>query len=401
MSKKRDALNDVRIRMAKPKEKPYKMADGGGLYLFVTPAGGKLWRMDQRNDQGRWNTLSLGAYPQLSLAEARGKREEVKKQRSVGRDPAAVNRILKIAQGAKESSFEVVAREWHAKNLQIWTPRHGERVMKRLCKEIFPYIGTRTVQDLTAPEILEVCKRVEDRGFRGTAHRVLQTVGTIIRYAAATGRATSDPTTFLRGALAPYRERNRPAVTNPKEIALLLRALDSYRGDPVTRAALRLTPLLMLRPGKLRHLEWSEIDVEAAEIRIPAEKMKMRSPHIVPLARQALAVLSEIRQLTGQGRYVFPSARKDGKAMSDNTVRSALIRLGYTGDVQTAHGFRATASTRLNEMGYHRDAIERQLSHAERNRVRAAYNHAEYLSDRRRMMQDWADYLDKLRGPAE
>ncbi|MBP7865975.1 MAG: tyrosine-type recombinase/integrase [Acidobacteria bacterium] len=394
--RKRDALTDVQIRKAKPREKPYKLADGRGLYLYVKPNGSRLWRMDT-HVSGRWNTLSFGEYPLISLREARDKRDESLKLKLEGRDPALVRRAIKKAQASDQMTFEVVAREWHGKNLEIWTRGNGERILRWLEKDVFPYLGSRPIAQLVAMDVLPVCQRIEARGARDTAHRVLQTISCVFRFAVVTGRATGDPTSSLRGALAPHRPKHRATLIEMNEIGMLLRAMDNYQGDPVTRVALRLTPLLMLRPGELRRLEWSEINLETSMIKIPAEKMKMRSPHLVPLSRQAVTLLKEILPLTGDGSYVFPSARKDGRSMSENTIRSALIRLGYKGDEQTAHGFRAMASTILNEQGFHPDAIERQLAHSERNKVRAAYNHAEHLPERRRMMQDWADCLDRLR----
>lgn len=397
MSKKRNALVDVQLRAAKAKEKPYKMADGSGLYLYVTPGGGKFWRMDYRNDLGKWQTLSFGEYPLISLQEAREKRDDTRKMKREGRDPVTVRRAVRAARVADANTFEVVCREWHGINRGVWSQTYGDRVLSWMERDAFPYIGAVPVRELTAPQVLDVCRRVEGRGLRETAHRVLQVVGAVCRFAVATGRAVGDPTSALSEALAPAQVQHRAAVTDPKEIGILLRAMDSYRGDVVTKAALRLTPLAMLRPGELRRLEWSEVDLEAAEVRIPAAKMKMKTPHIVPLSRQALAVLRDIHATTGHGKYVFPSQRQKAQCLSENTVRSALIRLGYTGDEQTAHGFRHMASTVLNEQGYNRDVIERQLSHEDRNKVRRTYNYAEYLPERRKMMQDWADYLDGLR----
>ena len=394
--RKRDALTDIQVRQAKPREKQYKLVDGRGLYLLVRPTGTKTWRMDTMSN-GRWITLTFGEYPLFTLKEAREKRDNTLKQKAEGRDPVTVRKAMKAAQAADESTFEVVAREWHAKNLATWTPGNGKRILCWLQKDVFPYIGTLPVADLKARDILAVCKKIEDRGAKDTAHRILQTIGCVFRYAVATDRAMGDPTPALRGALAPHRPKNRATLLEPMAIGVLLRAMESYQGDPVTRAALQLTPLVMLRPGELRSLEWREIDWEQALARIPAEKMKMRSPHIVPLSRQALAILESIRPLTGEGKYIFPSARKDGRCMSENTVRSALIRLGYSGDEQTAHGFRAMASTILHEQGFKSDAIERQLAHSERNKIKGAYNHAEHLPDRRLMMQSWADYLDTLK----
>ncbi|MBP7867808.1 MAG: integrase arm-type DNA-binding domain-containing protein [Acidobacteria bacterium] len=349
---KREVLTELRIRAIKPGTKPIKVTDGQGLYLLVTPNGSKLWRMGFVF-AGRNKSLSFGEYPLISLKEARNKRDEARRLLKEGHDPAAMKQAKKAARVADENTFEVIAREWHLRNSGIWTPLHCSRIIRWLEKDVFPYIGDRAIKDLNAPDVLTVCRRIEKRTVY-TAHRLLQIIGAVFRYAVATGRAVSDPSGALKGALAPHREKNHATLVDPKAIGELLRAMDGYHGDPVTRAALRLTPLVMLRPGELRHLEWGEIDLDAPEIRIPAGKMKMRSLHVVPLSRQAVAVLREVQCLTGEAKHVFPSARKDGRPMSENTVRSALIRLGYTGEEQTAHGFRAMASTILNEQGFHR-----------------------------------------------
>ncbi|MBP7868241.1 MAG: tyrosine-type recombinase/integrase [Acidobacteria bacterium] len=392
----RDALTDVKVRQAKPKDKPYKLLDGGGLFLWVTPKGSKLWRKNFLID-GRWNTLSFGAYPTVSLKEAREKRSEADKIRAGGGDPSKEKKARKAAREADQMTFEVVARELHAQKAGHWTALSSRRFLRWMERDVFPSLGALPVRDrIEARDILEVCRRVEQKSAY-SAHRILGYIGSVMRYAVATGRASWDPTSALRGALKPHREKHLAAITDPREIGKLLQALDGYSGYPATRAALRLSPLLMLRPGEVRRLEWAHVDLDNAEIRIPAEKMKMRRLHIVPLSRQAVGILREIQPLTGSDRYVFPSARGDGRPMSENTVRAALIHLGYPGDVQTAHGFRSMASTLLNEMEYPGDAVERQLAHANRDKVKAAYDHAEHLSKRRRMMQDWADHLDRLK----
>jgi integrase len=389
-------LSDTATRNAKPKDKPYKLADEKGLYLLIKPAG-KYWRLDYRFD-GKRKTLALGVYPDISLKEAREKRDEARKQIAQGVDPSAERKATKTAQ---TESFEAVAREWFAKFAPSWAESHSDKIMRRLERDVFPWIGARPVREITAPELLAVLRRIETRGALETAHRAHQNCGQVFRYAVATGRAERDPSADLRGALPPADEKHHASITDPKAIGALLRAMDSYQGAFVVRCALRLAPLVFVRPGELRGGEWSEIDLDGAEWRIPAHRMKMRETHIVPLSVQAVAILRELHPLTGTGRYLFPSERTDARPISENTVNAALRRLGYSKDEMTGHGFRSMASTLLNEQGWHRDAIERQLAHAERNAIRATYNYAEHLPERRRMMQAWADYLDGLKNGAE
>ncbi len=294
-----------------------------------------------------------------------------------------------------------MAREWYAKFSPTWTKEHAARILQRLTLNVFPWIGARPVGGITAPELLAVLRRIEASGRLETAHRAHQNCGQVFRYAVATGRAERDPSGDLRGALPPASKSHYAAVTEPKAIAGLLRAIDGYTGSFVTTRALRLAPLVFVRPGELRRAEWAEIDLDAAEWRIPAAKMKMRAPHVVPLADQALAILRELHPLTGRGRYVFPGARSAERPMSENAVNAALRYMGYDSDVMTGHGFRALASTTLHEQGWPSDIIERQLAHAERNKIKAAYNRAEHLPERRRMMQAWADYLGGLKAGAD
>jgi integrase len=396
------SLTDPAIRNAKPGEKPIKLADEKGLYLLIVPAGGKWWRLDYRF-AGKRKTLSMGTYPEVSLKEARDKRDDARKQLAQGIDPGETRKAMKAAQSAEADTFEVVAREWHTKFSPTWTPEHGERIIRRFERDVFPWMGKRPIREITAPELLAALRRIESRGALDTAHRAHQNCGQVFRYAVATGRADRDPSGDLRGALPPVRDKHHASITDPKGIGELLRAIDDYRGSFVTQCAMRLAPLVFVRPGELRSAEWSEFDFDKAEWRIPGEKMKMRDPHIVPLSTQAAAILLELQPLTGRGRYVFPSARTPNgdRCMSENAVLAALRRLGYTKDEMTGHGFRSMASTLLNEQGWHRDAIERQLAHTERNAVRAAYNYAEHLPERRKMMQAWADYLDGLKRSAD
>ncbi|EPR30386.1 protein of unknown function DUF4102 [Alkalidesulfovibrio alkalitolerans DSM 16529] len=389
-------LTNTACKSAKPGPKARRLFDERGLYLEISPAGGKWWRFKYRFE-GREKRLSLGVYPEVPLAEAREKRDVARKLIAQGIDPAAVRKAEKSESVEQTNTFEAVAREWHAKFSPSWVVSHSGRILRRLEKDVFPWIGSRPIREIMAPELLETLRRIEARGALETAHRALQNCGQVFRYAVATGRADRDPSGDLRGALPPPNKKHHASLTDPKDIAALLRSLDSYSGHHVTRCALKLAPLVFVRPGELRHAEWSEIDFEAAEWRIPSLKMKAREKHIVPLSRQAVAVLREIQPLTGAGRYVFPSARSKARPMSENAVTAALRRMGYTSDEMTGHGFRSLACSALNEAGWHKDAIERQMAHAERNSVRAAYNFAEHLPERRRMMQAWADFLDELK----
>lgn len=388
-------LTPSAVANAKPRAAAYKLADERGMYLLVKPEGGKLWRYDYRRPGTRKrNTLSLGTYPDVSLKQARERRDAARKLLADGIDPGEKRKAENIA-GA--DSFEAVAREWHAKHSPNWAQAHADRIMRRLELDVFPWIGSKPIAGLTAPDVLAVLRRIDSRGARETAHRAHQNCGQVFRYAIATGRASNDPTPSLRGAIPPARKEHFASITDPDRIGELLRAIDTYAGLYVTRAALQLAPLVFVRPGELRKAEWAEFDLAKGEWRIPAERMKMKAPHIVPLASQSQAILHELAPLTGAGRFVFPSLRTRERCMSENTVNAALRRLGYNGDTMTGHGFRSMASTLLNEQGWNRDAIERQLAHAERDEVRAAYNYAEHLLERRKMMQAWADYLGSLR----
>jgi integrase len=388
-------LSDTAIRNAKPKDKPYKLSDEKGLYLLINQTG-KYWRFDYRFNDKR-KTLALGVYPDTTLAVAREKRAEARTLLANDVDPSLNRKIQKAANAERSAnSFEAVAREWFAKYSPNWVASHGDKILRRFERDIFPWIGKRPIADITAPELLSALRRIENRGAIETAHRVHQNCGQVFRYAVATGRALRDPSADLRGAIPPAKSRHHPSITDVNKIGELLRVIDGYQGSLITKCALKLAPLLFVRPGELRRAEWSEFDLEGAEWRIPAEKMKMREQHIVPLSTQALAVLRELYALTGSGTYVFPGARTNGRPMSENTVNAALRRLDYGSDELTGHGFRSMASTLLNEQGWHRDAIERQLAHAERDSIRAAYNYAEHLPERRRMMQAWADFLENL-----
>src|SRR6266404_5432913 len=391
-------LTDTAIRAAKPREKSYKLFDGLGLYLEVAPTGSKLWRFKYRHD-GRENRLALGAYPDTSLKQARERRDAARRQLAAGVDPSSQRQAEKMATA---NTFEAVAREWLALQEKKLAPTTFAKAVWTFETLVFPYIGSRPIAKLGAVDVLKVLKRIEGRGIHETAHRTRQRCAQVFRYAVQTGRAERDPTVDLKGALAPVVKEHHAAITEPARIGEVLRAIDGYAGHVVTAYALKLAPLLFVRPGELRHAEWTEFDLDGHEPhwRIPAEKMKMGEQHVVPLSKQALVLLRESQSVTGRGSFVFPSLRSGSRPMSENTVNAALRRLGYTSDEMTGHGFRSLASTNLNEQGYHPDLIVLQLAHAERNKVRASYNKAQRLPERRKMMQAWADYLDQLRHAA-
>lgn len=399
MPKRIAPLTDTKVRTTKPTENPQKLFDGGGLFLLVTPTGGKLWRLKYRFG-GSEKLLSFGTYPETSLAEARQKRNQASALIAKGIDPSQTKKAQKAAGNQETETFEIIAREWYAKFSPSWATSHAKTTIRRLELFIFPWLGARSIKTITAPELLTALRRIEAKGALETAHRVKQVCGQVFRYAIATGRAERDPSGDLRGAMPPAAVKHMATITDPQDIAGLLRSIEDYRGSMVTRCALQLAPLVFVRPGELRQAEWSEFNFETAEWRIPADKMKSGVVHIVPLSRQALDILREIRPLTGQGRYVFPSPRTEKRPMSSNAVLSALRRMGYAKHEMSGHGFRSMASTLLNEQGWNRDAIERQLAHAECNSVRAAYNYAEFLPERKKMMQAWAAYLDDLKAGA-
>lgn len=395
-------LSDTAIRNAKPGDKARKLFDGGGLYLEVAPSGGKWWRLKYRFD-GKEKRLSLGIYPDVSLKDARDRRDEARKLLANEIDPSENRKAKKAAKVERASnSFEVVAREWFAKHEPNWSDNHANRTIRRLERDIFPWIGGKPIADITAPQLLEAVRRIEHRGALETAHRALGNCGQVFRYAVATARAERDPSADLRGALPPVKGTHFASVTEPKQVAEVLRALDGYEGTLPVRCALRLAPLVFVRPGELRHAEWADIDLDAAEWRYTVSKTDTQ--HIVPLSRQAVEILRELHPLTGRGRYVFPSARnpKGDKPMSDNAILAAMRRMGIEKDEMSGHGFRAMARTILDEvLGFRPDYIEHQLAHAVRDPNGRAYNRTAHLPERRKMMQDWADYLDKLKAGAE
>jgi integrase len=389
-------LTDARVRNAKPNVRPIKLSDAGGLHLLIQPHGSKLWRMAYRFD-GKQKALALGVYPIVTLQEAREQRDAAKRLLAKGTDPSARRRLEK--QTAAANTFKAVAEEVLGKLEKEGRAPQTLEKLRWLLNFAYPSIGERRVAEIAAPELLSVLRKVEARGRYETARRLRSTCGMVFRYAIATGRAERDPSTDLRGALTAPKVSHRSAIVDPTGIGALLRAIEGFDGQPTTRAALRLAPLVFVRPGELRHAEWVEIDLQAAEWRIPVAKMKMRRPHRVPLSRQALAIICELQRISGNGRWLFPSVRSLARPISENTLNAALRRLGYGPEQMTTHGFRAMASTRLNEIGrWNPDAIERQLAHQEPDDVRRAYIHAaEYWPERVKMMQAWADYLDKLR----
>jgi integrase len=391
-------LSDAKVRTAKAASKNVKLFDGLGLYLLITPGGGKGWRF-KYHFGGKEKLLSFGTYPEVGVKQAREKRDAARKQVANGSDPSVERKLAKAR--ATGDSFEAVAREWFTKfsTAKGWAATHAVTVIRRLERDIFPWLGSRPIAEITPVELLAALRRVESRGALETAHRVQQVCGQVFRYAAVTGRAQHDPAAALRGALPPVREVHHAAITEPAQIGGLLRAIEGYQGTPILRAALRLAPYLFVRPGELRRAEWREFDLDGAEPlwRIPADKMKMRYEHLVPLSRQGVEILRELQPYTGPSKFVFPNLRDWSRPLSINAILGTLRRLGYSREEMTAHGFRTMASTVLNEQGFASDVIERQLAHVERNEVRGAYNRAKYLAERRRMMQSWADYLDRLR----
>ena len=391
-------LTDTFLRGLKANGAVRKYSDGGGLYIHVSLAGGRLWRMGYRFG-GKQKTLSFGQYPVVSLKTARNRREESKRLLAAGIDPAEHKKAVKLALWTEtRNSFEVVAREWYGKRSGFWAAGHARNVLSRLERHVLPLVGARPVNLVTAPELLDVLRRIESTGAVDTAHRVLRNCGEIFRYAISTGRSERDIAADLKGALSPVRSVGFATIIDTKEIGALLRDIDAYAGNPIVRASLRVAPYVFVRPGELRRAEWAEIDFDKAEWRIPAAKMKMRRPHIVPLARQVVDILEDLKSYSGRTPFLFPSMRAVGTPISDMTLLAGLRRMGYDRETMTVHGFRSMASTLLNERGYNRDWIERQLAHCERDSIRAAYNYAEYLPERRRMMQEWADYLVHLKG---
>lgn len=399
-------LTDAALRKAKPAAKPVKLADSGGLYLLLNPNGSRWWRWDYRRPvTAKRNTLSLGTYPDVGLAQVRQRRDDARKLLANGIDPGQHRKAEKAAGEQRAgNSFEVVAREWLAK--QTWAANYLSKVTALFENDVFPSLGSRPVSELTAPEFLKVARRVEARGAVETAHRAMQNCGQVVRYAIATGRADRNPVADLKGALAQPEEKHFAAIVDVKLVGGLLRAIDGYVGTPEVRAALQLAPLVFVRPGELRCAEWIEFDLDAIDAdkqaaavwNIPAHRMKLRQPHLVPLSPQAVAILRDLHMITGRGRYVFPGGRSPRRPMSNNAVNAALRRMGYDSATMTGHGFRAMARTILDEvLGIRPDYIEHQLAHAVRDPNGRAYNRTAHLVERRKMMDAWAKYLDGLK----
>lgn len=393
-------LTDTAVRTAKPGKKPIRLFDGGGMYLEVSPSGGKWWRLKYRH-LGKEKRLSLGVYPDVGLKAARDRREEARKLLADGIDPSENRRAIRSAKVERAgNSFEVVAREWLEKYGPNWATNHATRIKRRLEKDIFPWLGARPIAEIKPKELLVTIRRLEHRGVLETAHRALATCGQVFRYAVATGRADRDPSRDLRGALPPVKGGHFAAVTEPKKVGQLLRALDGYEGSLVVQCALKLAPLVFVRPGELRTAQWADIDLDAAEWRYTVSKTN--TEHIVPLAKQAVAILRTLQGLTGGGQYVFTSGRSPRRPMSDNAILAAMRRMGIGKEEMSGHGFRAMARTIMDEvLGIRPDLIDHQLAHAVKDPNGRAYNRTAHLPERRKMMQMWADYLDQLKAGAE
>jgi integrase len=393
-------LTATEVKNAKPGDKPRKLTDGAGMFLLINPNGSRYWRLKYRY-AGREKQISLGVYDEVSLAEARVKREEKRKLLAKGIDPSQDRKQTKRAlRTAVSNSFEAVARDWHDGQRARWTPGHADAVLALLKKDVFPLIGDRPLTEVTAPELLYAIRGIERRGAAETARKALRHCGAVFRFAIADGRGVHNPAADLAGALKAAPKVSNHAALSASELPEFLTALDVYSGHLQTRLGLRLILLTFVRTGELRGATWDEFDLDGATWNVPAERMKMKAPHMVPLSRQAVEALRELHTLTGRAQLLFPGQSNPRKPMSENTLLYAMYRMGYHSRA-TVHGFRATASTILNEQGWSPDVIERQLAHSERNKIRAAYNRAEYLDERRKMMQAWADYLDVLQAGAD
>jgi integrase len=392
-------LTDTAIRSAKPGKKPLKIYDERGLYLEISPAGGKWWRLKYRF-AGKEKRLSLGIYPDVNLKKARERREDARKLLADGIDPSANRKATKAATADRAfNSFEVVTREWFEKCSRNWAAAHSSRVIRLFERDLFPFLGARPIAEVDAPALLAVLRRIEKRALE-TSHRALGNCGQVFRYAVATGRCVRDPSGDLRGALPPVKGGHFAATIEPKQLGAILRAMDAYGGTPAVACALRLAPMVFVRPGELRKAEWADINLEVGEWRYTVTKTK--TPHLVPLSRQAVAILREIHALTGTGRYVFPGARSNSRPMSDNAILAAMRRMDISKDEMSGHGLRAVARTILDEvLGVRPDFIEHQLAHAVKDPNGRAYNRTTHLPERREMMQQWADYLDKLKTGSE
>ncbi len=395
-------LTATEVKQAKAQETPYKLPDGGGMFLLIKPNGGKYWRYNYRF-AGKRKTLALGVFPDTSLAAVRKLHVAARETLAKGIDPGEAKRIERITRYlASADSFEAVAIEWYESKLQDKSDSYRDRTKRLLKKDLYPSLGTRPISQITSAELLMVLRKVEARGAVDMAHRAKQTAGLVFRYAVATGRAERDPSGDLRGALKTKTKKHHAAITEPVQVGKLLLAIDAFQGTPTVKTALQLSPMLFQRPGEIRAMEWAEINWDESRWEIPAEKMKMRQPHIVPLCSQAVDLLKALHLLTGRGRYVFPSARGASRCLSENGVRTALRTMGYDNDTMTPHGFRAMARTILDEvLNYRVDYIEHQLAHAVKDATGRAYNRTSHLPERKKMMQGWADYLDNLKAQAK
>jgi integrase len=399
-------LTDVEIKKAKPSSKPIRMFDAGGLYLEVATSGGKLWRFKYRFN-GKEKRQALGTYPDTSLAKARERRDEARRLLADGVDPSENRKVQAAAKVAlAENSFEVIGREWFAKMKPEWADSHADKIMARLERDIFPWLGKRPIAEVAAVEVLTTLKRISDRGAKDTAKRAQQDCGGVFRYAIQTGRASYNPIPDLRGALPAAIGGNFAAITDPIKVGELLRAIDGFQGTFIVKCALRLSPFLFVRPGELRQAKWADFDLDKAEWKFLVSKIKKTEEpklHLVPLASQAVAILRELQALTGHSEFVFPGARSNGRAMSEAAVNAALRRMGYDTKTEiTGHGFRAMARTILHEgLSIPPEVIEHQLAHKVPDALGAAYNRTKFLPARKAMMQQWADYLDKLKAGAD
>lgn len=394
-------LTDVQVRNAKPKDQPYKLADGKGLYLLVTPTGGKLWRFDYRFNDKR-KTLTFKTYPEISLLKARQSREDARQLLANGIDP---NDFKKDQKSASEltalNTFEAVTRKWFETHKGRWSEGHAKHILSRFENDIFPHVGNKPIAEVKRKDLTTILEAVSKRALE-TAHRMKIAINQMLNYAVANELIRINPLADTKGLLPKIVHKHMAAPTDPKDVAPLMRAIDGFVGSIIVKVAMQLSPMLFCRPGELRHMEWSEIDFETAEWNIPAPKMKMRQPHLVPLSIQAISILKELHALTGHGKYVFPCHRSPLRCISDNTVNAGLRRLGFDKSEITAHGFRAMARTILDEvLGFRPDIIEHQLAHAVRDPLGRAYNRTSHLAERKKMMQVWADYLDELKAGAK
>jgi integrase len=405
MPKRIIPLSDLQVKNAKPKEKDYKLSDGGGLYLLITPSGGKLWRLDY-SFGGKRKTLFLKSYPEKSLSDVRKDRDDARSLLANGVDPGALLKAQKaqvqIQSEHDANTFEKVAREWFSKNEPVWSESHIKTIKSRLERDVYPIIGSRPIKEITRGEVIALIRRVEARGVIETADRIKIYCGQIFRYALNLELIHHNPVTDMRDVLSKREAGHHAAITDPKKLAGLMRSIEDFDGSFVVKCALRIAPLVFARPGELRQMEWAEIDFDTAQWNLPADKMKMKTTHLVPLSKQVMAILKELQPLTGSGKYVFPNGRTTERPMSEVALLAALRRMGYSKEEMTPHGFRATARTILDEVLQVRpDFIEHQLAHAVKDPNGRAYNRTAHLDERKKMMQTWADYLDGLKAGAK